>query len=89
MKEFLKYCKELSDYEFKFGNFSFCNLDDNLSYYNKKNDKYFLIPDSIKTETLENLYKKSLEDNKDYVLETAIKENWKILDYTIEDDEEV
>ncbi len=89
MRDDINYCIELLEYCHKYGNFGFCNLDDKISYHNKKTDTFFYIPDELSNKTLEELCKKSLLDEKDYVYEYATNNKWEIIDYETNEDEEI
>lgn len=62
------FCDELFDFQNKYGHLGYCG-DDAIPSYTTIDDKTYRLPKAATREKLEELYKKSLRDNKDYVLE--------------------
>ena len=61
--------KEYLEFKRKFGGIGYCGDSSTLSYMTRKEGKAYDIPTDATQEKLEELFKKSLKDNKDYVLE--------------------
>ncbi|MBO4638806.1 MAG: hypothetical protein J5710_03535 [Treponema sp.] len=77
------------DFELKFGRLFYLAPDCSLFCYESKTDKKtYQITGNVSKGDFENLYRKSLEDDKDYVLE-YVKKNGKVLDDKQEVDEDL